>query len=86
MTRDKIFGAVKVVGNFGLPMNRAWARVLRRALLAGLITLVAELVVGVSPLVNPLYAPFVVALGMGLDKLLRELFESMKKADDVSVQ
>ena len=86
MIKEQIFSAVKVVGNFGLPMDKSWARVLRRALLAGLIALVAELVIGIEPLVNPFYVPIISALAMGLDKGLRELFDSMKKEDAASVQ
>jgi hypothetical protein len=86
MITDKIFGAVKVVGNFGLPMDKAWARVARIALLSGLMAFIAELVVGISPLVNPLYVPIIVALGTGIDKALRELIDHLKKEDISSIQ
>jgi len=78
MTKEIILGSVKFIGNLGLPVDKAWARVVRRAVLAGLITFIAELTVGIEPLVNPLYLPVLVALGMAIDKALREILNSIK--------
>jgi len=78
MTKEIILGSVKFIGNLGLPVNKAWARVVRRAVLAGLIAFAAESVVGIEPLINPLYVPLLVAFGMAIDKTLREILNSIK--------
>jgi len=47
-------------------------RIIRRAVMAGLIVAVAELVKGIVPL-SPEYAvPLIAAVGMAVDKYLRE--------------
>lgn len=81
MTKDKLLG---VVANLGLPMNKMWARVLRRMILAGLVAAIAEMIVGVEGLVDPAYFPIITALGMGLDKYLRELLEISRDDNKVS--
>lgn len=65
--RDLIYGAGILKPTS--PTNR----ILRRALIFGIIAVIGQLVVGVPETVNPIYQPIIIALLGGIDKALREI-------------
>lgn len=78
MNKTKMVLAAKSISNLGFSMNNAYTRILRRAMIAGLIVFIGEMVLGYSPLVDPLYLPVIVALGQAMDKALREYLGSLE--------